>query len=81
MNIVLIGHRACGKTTVGRALAQRLGRPFVDTDELVTAAAGRTVRDIFEQEGEAGFRSRERAAVVQATSADASVIAVGGGAV
>jgi shikimate kinase len=71
-----------GKTTVGRVCAERLGRAFVDTDELVEAGAGVAVADLFAAEGEAGFRRRERAAVADAAaSPDPLVIGCGGGAV
>lgn len=71
---------ATGKTEVGRRLAQRLGRAFVDTDVLVEADAGSTVASIFAAEGEAGFRSRERRAVERACAMSDAVIAIGGGA-
>jgi shikimate kinase len=71
-----------GKTTVGRRCAQALQRPFVDTDELVEALTGATVREIFERDGEARFRELEREAVADAcASPEALVIACGGGAV
>lgn len=71
-----------GKTTVGQRCAQRLGRPFVDTDELVVATSGYTVSELFASEGEAGFRARERAALADACAApEPLVIACGGGAV
>lgn len=80
-NLVLIGYRGSGKTTVGRAVARRLGYHFVDTDDLVVRAAGRTIAEIFEQEGEAGFRDREARAVEQVAGEARTVISVGGGAV
>ena len=69
-----------GKTEVGRRLARALGRTFVDTDRLVEARAGRSVAAIFADEGEAGFRSREREAVAAACALPDAVIATGGGA-
>ncbi|MBY6277565.1 shikimate kinase [Symbiobacterium thermophilum] len=81
MNIVLVGLMGSGKTAVGRLLAERLGRPFVDTDRLVEADAGRTVADIFAAEGEEGFRRREAEVVARAAAGDNQVIATGGGAV
>jgi len=69
-----------GKSTVGPALAARLGRPFVDTDQEVERAAGATVAEIFSREGEAGFRERERAAI-DVASEQAAVVALGGGAI
>jgi shikimate kinase len=81
-HLVLVGLMGAGKTSVGARCAAALGRPFVDTDELVEATAGRTVRDIFVTEGEGGFRARERAAVADAcASPEPLVIACGGGAV
>jgi shikimate kinase len=80
-NVILIGYRGCGKTSVGRELAARLRWPFADTDEQVEAAAGRSVREIFEQDGEAFFRQLETRVIAQVTGAAGQVIAVGGGAV
>ena len=79
--IVLTGFMCTGKSEVGRRLAKRLGRPFVDTDQLVEARAGKTVAAIFGEDGEAAFRALEREAVVAATARADAVIAVGGGAV
>lgn len=79
-NLVLIGLMGAGKSTVGRLLAELLGRPFFDTDALVEKEAGRTVPEIFAEQGERVFRSLE-AEVVRAVSAlRGRVIAVGGGA-
>jgi shikimate kinase len=80
-NIVLVGARCTGKTTVGRLLAARLGWPFADADDHVEAAAGRSVADIFAAEGEHGFRAREAAAVAELAARAGWVIATGGGAV
>lgn len=77
--VILTGFMATGKTEVGRRLAHLLGRPFVDTDELIEAATGRSVREIFAREGEAHFRTLERNAVVQACTVPEAVIATGGG--
>jgi shikimate kinase len=71
-----------GKSSIGRRVALRLGRPFIDTDKIVEEDAGRTVAEIFADEGEAAFRDREARAVRQALESDAfCVIAFGGGAV
>src|SRR5262245_45197140 len=70
---------ATGKTEVGRRLARVLGRPFVDIDGLVEAAAGRRVAEIFAAEGEARFRELERAAVAEACQVPDAVVATGGG--
>lgn len=78
-HIVLIGYRGSGKTTVGAILAQRLDRPFIDTDELIEIAAGCSIAEIFAKEGEPGFRLRESVALVDAFESSESVISTGGG--
>jgi shikimate kinase len=81
-HLVLVGMMATGKTTVGRAVAERLGRGFFDSDELVEAAAGRTVREIFATDGEAGYRPLETAALIGALDQpEPAVIAAAGGVV
>ena len=80
-NIVLIGMPGSGKTTVGGELAALLGRELVDTDELVERKAGRSIPDIFAEDGEAAFRDLEQKAVFNAGSMQGKVIATGGGAV
>lgn len=79
--ILLIGPRGSGKTTVGRALAARLGWAFADADEHVEAAAGRSIAAIFAVEGEGGFRDREAAALAELCGRTNHVVATGGGAV
>jgi shikimate kinase len=79
--VVLIGPPGAGKTTVGTALAARLGVPFTDTDSVVEAAAGKPVADIFVTDGEPEFRRLERAAVAAALDTRDGVIGLGGGAV
>jgi shikimate kinase len=69
-----------GKSAVGEALARRLGRTFVDADAEVERGAGLSVAEIFEREGEAGFRVRERAAL-EALAGRPLVVALGGGAI
>ena len=81
VSVVLVGAPGSGKTTVGEALAAALDRPFRDTDADVAAAAGASVQDIFIAEGEAGFRDRERAAVLAALADHHGVLAIGGGAI
>ena len=78
--VVLVGPPAAGKTTVGRLLADRLSVPFVDTDDLVVARAGKPVGEIFVDDGEEEFRRLEADAVAEALTRDA-VVALGGGAV
>ena len=79
--IVVVGAPGAGKTTVGRLLAGRLGVAFRDTDRDVEEATGRSIPDIFFEEGEAAFREYERAAVVAALREHSGVLALGGGAV
>lgn len=78
-NIVLIGMPSSGKTTVGRLLAQRTGKEFVDTDALVEQAVGMSIPAYFAGAGEAAFREREREAVAAAAAGGGRVIATGGG--
>lgn len=70
-----------GKSTVGRELARRMGRAFVDTDELVREAEGKEISDIFAESGEEYFRNAESAALRLAAALSGAVIATGGGAV
>ena len=80
--IVLSGFMATGKTTVGRLLAARLGLPFVDTDDLVAADAGRAVPEVWRAEGEPAFRARERRLIAPLLEdGKPRVLAFGGGAV
>lgn len=80
-NVVLIGMPSSGKTTVGRLLAQRAGKEFVDTDAMVEQAAGMSIPAYFAARGEDNFREREREAVAAAASVGGRIIATGGGAV
>lgn len=79
-HVVLVGLSGSGKSTVGRALAERLGRLFVDSDDLIVARAGKPIPQVFEEQGEPAFRALERGAVADAVSRPAAVIATGGGA-
>ncbi len=79
--VVLIGYRGSGKTSVGKLLAERLKVPFVDTDRLVVRDVGRSIVEIFEQEGEAGFRRYESEAIADLVGRRAVVVSVGGGAI
>ena len=81
MNIVLIGMPSSGKSTVGRALAERLGKRFADSDTLVTERIGMPIADYFAQRGEAAFREREQEAVADLAATGGQVIATGGGAI
>jgi shikimate kinase len=78
--VVLVGPPGSGKSTVGAALAELLGVPLHDTDASIEAAAGRTITDIFVDDGEPAFRALERAEVARALAEDAGVLALGGGA-
>ncbi len=80
-NIVLIGMPASGKTTVGKALAERLGRPFIDADEELVKAVGRPIPDIFAANGEAAFRRYEADTIRALAGKTGCIIATGGGAV
>jgi shikimate kinase len=81
-HLVLVGLMGSGKTTVGRLLAARLHRPFFDSDEMVEARTGRTVREIFEADGEAAYRPLETDALLDALgSTEPAVIAAAGGVV
>lgn len=79
--VVLVGFMGAGKTTTGRMLAQRLGVPFVDSDHVVAQRAGRTVAEIFEQDGEGAFRALEAAVIAELVTGPPVVLSVGGGAV
>ena len=78
--VVLVGMMGSGKTTVGRRVAAKLGYKFIDTDDLVVARAGKSVRQVFEHDGEATFRAHEAQALAEAlaTTVDAVVAAAGG---
>ena len=78
--IVLVGFMGAGKTTVGRLLAERLGIPFVDADEAIVAAEGRSIADLFSADGEAGFRRVEAVRIGDLLAGDEVVLALGGGA-
>ena len=80
-NIVLIGMPGSGKTTVGKLLAQTLGRPYWDTDELITEKTGLTPAQIIEKEGEKAFRAVESQVIEAVSEQTGAVIATGGGAV
>ena len=80
-NIFLVGMMGAGKTTLGKALARRLGREFVDTDKVLVERTGVSVATIFEIEGEEGFRRRESAVLAELVGRHDSVVATRGGAV
>jgi len=80
-NLVLVGPMGAGKTSIGRRLADAFGLAFVDADRDIELRTGAAVGTIFECEGEAGFRARERAALATLLAADGQVVSTGGGAV
>jgi len=81
MNIILIGYRCTGKTSVGRRLAEMSGRPFWDTDELVCRRTGKTIAEIVVAAGWTAFRKAESAAVEEVSRREGAIIATGGGVV
>jgi len=80
-NIYLIGPMGSGKTAVGKQLARLLGYPFLDSDQEIERATGADIPLIFEREGEAGFRRREREMIAELVGRQGIVLATGGGAV
>lgn len=81
MNIVLIGFRGTGKSTVGKILAKRLEMDFIDSDKHIESSTGKTIKIIFEDDGEEGFRKIEADTIAELSKADNKVISAGGGAV
>lgn len=80
-NIALIGMMGCGKSTIGPLLAERLGFDFVDVDRDIAEAAGRSIPEIFAQDGEDAFRAMESTHTARAVCGSEAVIATGGGVV
>ena len=80
-NVILVGMPGCGKSTVGRALAQKLGRTFRDADRMIAERAGCSIPEIFAKEGEQGFRTRETEILAGLGKQSGLVIATGGGCV
>src|SRR5438034_11361464 len=79
--LFLVGYRGTGKTAVGGLLAGALGWSFADADARLEAAAGKSVADVFRDEGEPGFRDREAAVLAELCRAERHVVATGGGVV
>ena len=77
--IILVGFMGVGKSSVGRLLARRLGRCFVETDDLIVSRAGRSIPEIFREEGESRFRELEAEAVDLLRPKRGNVVATGGG--
>src|SRR5688500_16237666 len=81
MNLLLIGYRGTGKTTVARLLAERLGWPWLDADDEIERRAGKSIAEIFADGGEAGFRDLESHVLAEIVHRDRHVLALGGGAI
>jgi shikimate kinase len=81
MNLILIGYRCTGKTTIGRLLATRLGWPLVDTDTLVQERAGKSIKEIVASAGWPEFRRLECEVIAEVAAADRQVVSAGGGAI
>jgi shikimate kinase len=81
MSIVLIGYRGSGKTSLGRRLADRLWWAFADSDEEIVKRAGKSIREMFEQDGEPAFRDLEATVVADLAARPEHVLSVGGGAI
>lgn len=80
-NIVLVGMPGCGKSTIGKALSDRLGKTFCDTDEMIRQKAGMSIPELFEKSGEHRFRDLETESILESSARTDSVIATGGGTV
>ena len=79
--IVLTGFMGSGKSTVGPILAQQLGWRFIDVDDIIEAEAGKTIAEIFAEQGEGAFRDLEHATIARLASGENLVLALGGGAI
>jgi len=79
-HIFLVGFMGCGKSTVGPVLADKLGLPFIDNDQVIEARVASTIADLIAREGEPRFREIETESLRQAASSSGAVIALGGGA-
>ncbi len=77
--IFLCGFMGCGKTTVGKILAQKLNCEFYDTDEMVARSAGKSISNIFSEHGQPRFRDLESQAILETTRSATGVVALGGG--
>lgn len=80
-HLYLTGYRGSGKSSVGRAVARRLQRPWIDLDDEIESQSGRSIQDIFASDGEEGFRDLEQAVLEAVSKRAPAVISLGGGAV
>ena len=81
MHLILFGFQGCGKTTIGRQLAEQLQRPFIDTDKRIAARSGLSVRELCRTRGESYFRALEKQIILELEPHPNAVIALGGGSV
>src|SRR5438132_11527575 len=79
-NLILVGFSCSGKTTLGRNVARRLRMAFVDSDRIIEDTTGRTIPDIFREDGEPAFRALERDAIQRILAETNQVVSTGGGA-
>ena len=79
MNVCLVGYRGSGKTSVGKLLATRLWQKFVDIDAMIVEKAGKSIKKIFEEDGEERFRDIETVCLVEALAVPDHILALGGG--
>ncbi|MBI2194114.1 MAG: shikimate kinase [Planctomycetes bacterium] len=80
MNLYLIGYRCTGKSTIGRRIAEAMGRPFIDADDVLEKRTGRSIREIFATDGEARFRDLESECLAEiAGTHRCAIVATGGG--
>ncbi|MDO8373465.1 MAG: shikimate kinase, partial [Polaromonas sp.] len=81
VHVALVGLPGSGKSTIGRQLARRFGRPFIDTDQVIEQRVGLSIREFFEREGEESFRDLEQSVIDELTLGEPCVLSTGGGAV
>lgn len=78
-NIVLVGFMGSGKTTVGRLIAEKTGMPLLDMDALIVERAGKSINDIFAEDGEPHFRALEREIAIELANGECQIVSTGGG--
>jgi len=79
MNVALVGYRGCGKSTLGKRLADKLWEKFVDIDDVIVRKEGKTIKDIFEQMGEDYYRDVETSCLIETLQNQGFILALGGG--